>query len=722
MERLESLVNWWIDLQSPLLEPLVFAAGYAALLAAIVLVINVAGRRWLTVGQMAVLWGLVLVRLALPVAPALSFSLASLWNRTAMAVEQLTHKEEPVILPVTRNLEAAPAHAQAAPDVELKPVENASQSRSASAETGDPLWMAVFSGAVTSILVVYPFVAVAILAWTAFVHWRFCRVFARQAPTQDERLLRLLDDAKSKAGVTRSIPLYVVADQPQPSICGLWTPAILLPTAAAELPGDRLQMLLLHELAHVRRGDVAINWMLAVLKAAHWWNPVFWLAAARFGALREQACDAFAIARSGEGSSRDYGEMLLHFAAAVADAPPSRWQVSIPASLMGISLKPGHRGVQRRLNALREATRSRSRLQRPAAAVLAVALAVAGWSEAKDISTRPQLNPWMPPLTVMPDWSTLPHEQGNIVSVDLDVADALRRHRETGLTAEQSETALTSMLNPVSGLEECRIEGSTLKLTARQSVVDDIVRQLEVWKEAGFRQIVMECRIITAEQDLATPIGVGWQTMGQVRPSNPLVRLGDPVQPLFVGGSAATEHSFPVCVAAINDSQSLQFVRAAQSDRLSNVMFAPKVTVFNGGTARTENHMRQPFVVGVEEEGDGTLKPTIQSFDEGLTLLLCPTESRDHSEMRVTGRIEAAHIVDVMTVAARTKRGREVNVQVPRVNRVCIDVDSTLKMNETLLIGCLPSYERKGFQYLMVTPRPLEETEARPRTVRKKKS
>src|SRR5690606_7666009 len=116
---------------------------------------------------------------------------------------------------------------------------------------------------------------------------------------------------------------------------------------ATELSDDRLRMLLLHELAHVRRGDVAVNWMLAVLKAAHWWNPVFWLAASRFGALREQACDAFAVARGGDGSVKEYGEMLLHFAA--IGAPRSRWLVSIPASLLGISPRLGRRGMRRRL-------------------------------------------------------------------------------------------------------------------------------------------------------------------------------------------------------------------------------------------------------------------------------------------------------------------------------------------------------------------------------------
>src|SRR5580704_1947551 len=50
----------------------------AALLAAVVLVINVLFRRWLSARQMGLLWGFVLVRLLFPIAPSSIFSLQNL--------------------------------------------------------------------------------------------------------------------------------------------------------------------------------------------------------------------------------------------------------------------------------------------------------------------------------------------------------------------------------------------------------------------------------------------------------------------------------------------------------------------------------------------------------------------------------------------------------------------------------------------------------------------
>jgi len=721
MERLESLVEWWIDFQLPVLEPLLFAAGYAALLAGLILVINVTCRRWFSAGQMGLLWGLVLVRLALPAAPALPLSLGSLWNSGTAAVERFVSPEESVFVPAMGGTHS-PGDAIAVQDVavaglESRQVNEATASRPDAADPGDPLWVLILGGAAMLIVIAFPFVATGLLLRTAVVHWRHCRFVGRHSETRDERLRTLVADAIARAGTSRRISLYVLAEQQQPAICGVWSPAILLPVEAVELSDDRLRMLMLHELAHVRRGDVAVNWMLAVLKAAHWWNPVFWLAAARFGALREQACDAFAVARGGDGSSKEYGQMLLHFAA--IGAPRSRWLVSIPAPFLGISPRLGRRGMRRRLESLRSATRRRGPVQKGMVATVAVALAVAGWSEAKERVSEPSPRPWMPPVSSVTNWSARPEENGDVVSIELDVADALKRHRETGLSDDVARKALTSLLDPASELPGCQIEGNMLKLTARQSTVDDITRQLGVWKDSGIGQIVVECRIISAQEDLATPVGIGWQSMGQTRPSSRLVRFGQSDQPLLVSGSAATEHAFPICVAAINDSQAFQIVRAAQGDRRSNVMFAPKITMFNGGMSRMTNFLHPPFVVGVEEESTGKLHPKVQTIEEGMALTLCPTQNREQSAMRITGHLELSDIVDVMTVGARTKSGRKVNVQVPRVNRVCIDVDSTVKKGESLLIGCLPSYERRGFLYLMVTARTPEEIEAKARTIRR---
>ena len=72
------------DFSMTVLELLMYPTSAATLLALFVLVINILFRKWLSAGQMGLLWGLVLLRLAMPVGPESSLSLQNLF----ISVEQ----------------------------------------------------------------------------------------------------------------------------------------------------------------------------------------------------------------------------------------------------------------------------------------------------------------------------------------------------------------------------------------------------------------------------------------------------------------------------------------------------------------------------------------------------------------------------------------------------------------------------------------------------------
>jgi hypothetical protein len=70
-------------------------------------------------------------------------------------------------------------------------------------------------------------------------------------------------------------------------------------------------MVFLHELAHVRRGDIALNWAMILVRSLHWFNPLVWLAMKRLRADRELVCDAMVMARLSPGEHRVYGGTLI---------------------------------------------------------------------------------------------------------------------------------------------------------------------------------------------------------------------------------------------------------------------------------------------------------------------------------------------------------------------------------------------------------------------------
>ncbi|MBL9124966.1 MAG: M56 family metallopeptidase, partial [Planctomycetaceae bacterium] len=291
----------------------------ASLLAAAVLLVNLLLRRWLSAGQLALLWALVLVRLLLPVAPASPLSLQNMLRSGASARSnplQMAVGLQPVA-EVDSPARSAERDWLASPPPIVAPTARFAAS--------DALWAAL--------PIAWLALAAGLLLHTLVAQVRFLRRLPRQPRRADPVLDELWRECRELAGVRREIPIVVGDDFTQPALCGYVRPKLLLPTFATELTGAQLRMIMLHELAHVRRGDVASNWLLAVVRAFHWWNPVFWLASARFQSLREQACDAFAIRRLAATPVREYRELLL----ALAERQPHTlpWRVALPASLLG---------------------------------------------------------------------------------------------------------------------------------------------------------------------------------------------------------------------------------------------------------------------------------------------------------------------------------------------------------------------------------------------------
>jgi beta-lactamase regulating signal transducer with metallopeptidase domain len=82
-----------------------------------------------------------------------------------------------------------------------------------------------------------------------------------------------------------------------PVVIGIWRPMILLPTALASgLTPDQLQAVLVHELAHVRRYDLAVNILQRLIESLLFFHPAIWWISRRVSLERENACDDFVLA------------------------------------------------------------------------------------------------------------------------------------------------------------------------------------------------------------------------------------------------------------------------------------------------------------------------------------------------------------------------------------------------------------------------------------------
>jgi general secretion pathway protein D len=212
----------------------------------------------------------------------------------------------------------------------------------------------------------------------------------------------------------------------------------------------------------------------------------------------------------------------------------------------------------------------------------------------------------------------------------------------------------------------------SLVISQTEDVHEEIRDLLEQLRRNQDLQVTIEVRFITLSDTFFERIGVDFDfnivnTSATVNPSstvpprqkNEIVGLNPPAPtagfPNFTGDLSIPfrQESFDLAVpqfgtpvpvanfgfAILSDLEAFLLVQAAQGDRRSNVLQAPKVTLFNGQLASVFDQTQQPFVISVVPVvGDfaAAYQPVITVLSEGQALTVQAVISHDRRFVRLT--------------------------------------------------------------------------------------
>lgn len=131
----------------------------------------------------------------------------------------------------------------------------------------------------------------------------------------DARLARIVAECARELGVRGRVDLLSTPLVTTPAVCGGWRPTLLFPQRFAErLSDEELRVVVLHELGHCQRHDLAAHALLGAVEIAHWFNPFVWFATHLARTDCEIACDAFVMRRLNPAAPGLYGTTLLKLA------------------------------------------------------------------------------------------------------------------------------------------------------------------------------------------------------------------------------------------------------------------------------------------------------------------------------------------------------------------------------------------------------------------------
>jgi bla regulator protein BlaR1 len=113
---------------------------------------------------------------------------------------------------------------------------------------------------------------------------------------RDERFWPLLQEPRTRLGIRRPVVLGTSERLGSPLQVGVFSPMAILPAGLlGRLDEHGFRAMAAHELARVRRWDYLVHLLALVVLAAHWFNPLAWLALHRLRETGEHACDEWAV-------------------------------------------------------------------------------------------------------------------------------------------------------------------------------------------------------------------------------------------------------------------------------------------------------------------------------------------------------------------------------------------------------------------------------------------
>jgi len=148
--------------------------------------------------------------------------------------------------------------------------------------------------------------------------WRANRLGSRATPISEGPLLECLRTLSGQWSL-RVVPVLARAEHiVVPKVVGLLKPTILFPAAALSgLSPDELEMILAHELAHVRRHDMWVNLLQRLAEVVLFFNPALWYLSRRISTLREYCCDEMTCQAMAGAESKNDPEPKLRYASAL---------------------------------------------------------------------------------------------------------------------------------------------------------------------------------------------------------------------------------------------------------------------------------------------------------------------------------------------------------------------------------------------------------------------
>ncbi len=165
------------------------------------------------------------------------------------------------------------------------------------------------------------------------------RLRRQSRPLEDARISEMCRHLAISLKVSYRVSVAICDRIAAPILVGVLRPMILLPAAAlAGWDPQQLEMVLLHELAHVRRYDNLVNLLQRIVESLLFFQPMVWILSGWVRREREHCCDELVVARTRQPQA--YAEILVALAERVPQSTLRSSSLVHPRAVLSMAEQP----------------------------------------------------------------------------------------------------------------------------------------------------------------------------------------------------------------------------------------------------------------------------------------------------------------------------------------------------------------------------------------------
>lgn len=202
--------------------------------------------------------------------------------------------------------------------------------------------------------------------WLGLGSWQLRRRIRHAKMAIPDEVMRVFTACRKELGIRRNVKILMQHAIPAPAVMGIFHPVLVLPADIDGADTEKIRHVCMHEMVHLKKGDLVAILILNILNVIYWFNPFTWLCFRIIRKDMETVCDHKVVTILGQGGRQGYISTVLQYA--------GRASSMLHAAM---SINDGRQRMEKRIHAMYKRRRT-SAGGKAAAVVIALVLMATG--------------------------------------------------------------------------------------------------------------------------------------------------------------------------------------------------------------------------------------------------------------------------------------------------------------------------------------------------------